>query len=257
MHAAEEYNLSSVNQDEEGKEAALESLSRTMAEIQETVSDKHVLDYFNNMYPAVQDAVKQWKFKTTILPQFDLSLLEGKSQEDIFSMLTSSETHKEKEVFNSILEKAREYQLYVADSSTEVQKLLDLLVQWGILQGEISNSGSASFTIGDYGDNIDSIQSSLSTLRSALDSFNLGSMTEESVLDLMQQFPELAPYIDLTAQGFGRLSEGLNMLIAQQPASLLESLQALKASLHTEEERAEVDLLIDSLQRLSSNKRSA
>ncbi|MCI9140470.1 MAG: hypothetical protein HFI78_12430, partial [Lachnospiraceae bacterium] len=252
MHAAEEYNLSSVNQDEEGKEAALESLSRTMAEIQETVSDKHVLDYFNNMYPAVQDAVKQWKFKTTILPQFDLSLLEGKSQEDIFSMLTSSETHKEKEVFNSILEKAREYQLYVADSSTEVQKLLDLLVQWGILQGEISNSGSASFTIGDYGDNIDSIQSSLSTLRSALDSFNLGSMTEESVLDLMQQFPELAPYIDLTAQGFGRLSEGLNMLIAQQPASLLESLQALKASLHTEEERAEVDLLIDSLQRLSS-----
>ena len=89
MHAAEEYSLSSVNQDEEGKEAALESLSRTMAEIQETVSDKHVLDYFNNMYPAVQDAVKQWKFKTTILPQFDLSLLEGKSQEDIFSMLTN------------------------------------------------------------------------------------------------------------------------------------------------------------------------
>jgi hypothetical protein len=36
--------------------------------------------------------------------------------------------------------------------------------------------------------------------RSALDSFNLGSMTEESVLDLMQQFPELVPYIDLTAK---------------------------------------------------------
>ena len=68
----------------------------------------------------------------------------------------------------------------------------------------------------------------------------------------MQQFPELIPYIDLAAEGFGNLSEGLSTLIEQQPDSLIQRLQALKDSLNTDEERAQVDALIDSLQSLSS-----
>ena len=96
------------------------------------------------------------------------------------------------------------------------------------------------------------IQSSISTLRSALDAFNSGTIDESAVLDLMQQFPELTPYIDLAAEGFGNLSEGLSVLIAQQPEALIQRLEALKESLNTEEERAQVDLLINSLQALSS-----
>ena len=109
-----------------------------------------------------------------------------------------------------------------------------------------------SFNITTYEESIDNIQSTISTLRSALDSFNKGELDESSVLDLMQQFPELAPYIDLAADGFGNLSEGLSTLIAQQPETLIQDLQALKSSLNTEEERAQVDLLINSLQALSS-----
>ena len=109
-----------------------------------------------------------------------------------------------------------------------------------------------SFNIDTYKDQIDDIQSSISTLRSALDSFNSGTLDTSAVIDLMQQFPALVPYVDLAADGFGNLSEGLSTLIAQQPDSLIQSLETLKDSLTTDEERAQVDALINSLQALSS-----
>ena len=122
------------------------------------------------------------------------------------------------------------------------------------VQGEIQNSTTPnlSFNIDTYKDQIDDIQSSISTLRSALDSFNSGTLDTSSVIDLMQQFPALVPYVDLAADGFGNLSEGLSTLIAQQPDSLIQSLETLKDSLNTDEERAQVDALINSLQALSS-----
>lgn len=121
-------------------------------------------------------------------------------------------------------------------------------------KGEIEglNDTPITFTIADHEEAIDNIQSTISTLRSALDSFNQGTLDESAVIDLMQQFPALIPYIDLAADGFGNLSEGLSTLIAQQPESLIQSLQTLKSSLNTDEERAQVDALINSLQSLSS-----
>lgn len=116
----------------------------------------------------------------------------------------------------------------------------------------LNNKNPISFDISTYKDQIDDFQSSISTLRSALESLNTGELSKIQVIDLMQQFPDLVPCIDLTAEGFGNLSEGLSKLIAQQPDSLIEDLDKLKESLSTEEERQQVELLIDSLQRLSS-----
>ncbi|GFI70197.1 chromosome partition protein Smc [Lachnospiraceae bacterium] len=114
------------------------------------------------------------------------------------------------------------------------------------------NDTPVTFTISEHNEAIDNIRSTLSTLHGALNAFNSGTMDESMVLDLMQQFPELIPYIDLAADGFGNLSEGLSTLIAQQPDALIQSLQELKSSLNTDEERAQVDALIDSLQSLTS-----
>lgn len=113
-------------------------------------------------------------------------------------------------------------------------------------------AGNSAFDFSSYKDQVDDIQSSISTLRDALEKLNLGTLDKESVLDLMQEFPDLIPYIDLAADGFGNLSEGLSTLIEQQPDSLIQSLQTLKESLNTDEERAQVDALINSLQALSS-----
>lgn len=119
-------------------------------------------------------------------------------------------------------------------------------------QEKITNIEPQSFDISSYQDSIDDIQSVVETLRGALDSFNQGELDESDVIDLMQQFPDLAPYVDLAADGFGNLSQGLSVLIAQQPTALINSLEQLKLSLRTDEERAQVDELINSLQLLSS-----
>ena len=133
-----------------------------------------------------------------------------------------------------------------AENATDaVQRFEDALAS-------ANDTDPTTFDLTTYKDQIDDIQSTISTLRSALDSFNQGTLDESAVLDLMQQFPELIPYIDLAADGFGNLSEGLSTLIAQQPDVLIQSLQELKSSLNTDEERAQVDALINSLQSLSS-----
>lgn len=119
-------------------------------------------------------------------------------------------------------------------------------------QLQIGSANTNSFDFSSYKDQVDDIQSSISALRDALEKLNLGTLDKESVLDLMQEFPDLIPYIDLAADGFGNLSEGLSVLIEQQPDSLIQSLQTLKESLNTDEERAQVDALINSLQALSS-----
>lgn len=132
--------------------------------------------------------------------------------------------------------------------------LEDLISVVRTYKEELSNipDTAKSFSFPAYEEQINDIQSTISTLRSALDAFNTGTLDESTVLDLMQQFPQLAPYIDLAADGFGNLSEGLSVLLAQQPASLIQSLQELKDSLNTDAEREQVDLLINSLQSLSS-----
>ena len=120
------------------------------------------------------------------------------------------------------------------------------------LDASVVEVGPQAFTFSTYEQQLDGIQSAITTLRSALESFNKGELSKIQVLDLMQQFPELTPYIDLAADGFGNLSEGLSALIEQQPDSLIQSLEQLKDSLSTDAEREQVKLLIDELQRLSS-----
>ena len=256
LDAADAYKQAFASGDEEAINAATESFANIMQQVTTNLEDTSIIDFFNNMYPEIQAVVDNWEFKTKVIPEIDTSELQGKTANDIFEMLTTDGAQKGEAAFNSILEKAIEYGFVVDDSAEEVQKLIDLLIEWKILQGEISDETStpelSSFDLSSYEETIDKIQESISTLRSALDSLNSGELSKIEVVDLMQQFPDLVPYIDLTADGFGNLSEGLSTLIEQQPDSLIQSLQDLKQSLSTDEEREQVDLLINSLQRLSS-----
>lgn len=256
LDAADAYKKAFASGDEEAINVATESFANIMEQATANIEDTSVIDFFNNMYPDIQAIVDKWEFKTKVIPEIDTSELQEKTANDIFKMLTTDGVQKGESAFNSILDKAIEYGFVVDDSTEEVQKLIDLLVEWKILQGEITGETStpelSSFDLSSYEETIDKIQDSISTLRSALDSLNSGELSKIEVVDLMQKFPDLVPYIDLTADGFGNLSEGLSTLIEQQPDSLIQSLQDLKQSLSTDEEREQVDLLINSLQRLSS-----
>lgn len=97
-------------------------------------------------------------------------------------------------------------------------------------------------------DGIDSVQSRLSTLSDALTKLQDGSLGVNDVIDLLQQFPELAPYVDLTAESFGNLEQGLLDLIKASPDDLIETLQEFKATKDlTEEQAAQIDNLCEAL----------
>lgn len=156
--------------------------------------------------------------------------------------------------FKNLNKAIQDSELFLKDGQTAAGSFCEEIYALVKVSDELSESlaEQSTFNISSYEQQLDGIQSTITTLRTALESFNKGELSKIQVLDLMQQFPELTPYIDLAADGFGNLSEGLSALIAQQPDSLIQSLGQLKDSLSTDEEREQVDMLIDSLQRLSS-----
>ena len=101
---------------------------------------------------------------------------------------------------------------------------------------------------------IDAVQSKLSTLSGALTKLQEGSLGINDVIDLLQQFPELATYVDLTADSFGDLEQGLRDLIKASPDDLIESLQKFKETKDlTEEQKNQIDNLCAALSDLPTD----
>lgn len=121
-----------------------EAISGFGTSINEVLNDENVddsvKDYFKDMYPALYREVEKWEFKTNIIPEFDTTGIKGKTQEDILEMLQTDGIQEGEDIFNSIVDKAIEYGLILDDDTEGIQKVLDLLVEWGILQGEINNN---------------------------------------------------------------------------------------------------------------------
>lgn len=142
LDAAEAYKKAFASGDEEAINAAVESFSNIMEEATANLDDDSIIEFFNNMYPDIQAITDKWEFKTKVIPEIDTSELQGKTANDIFKMFTTDGVQKGESAFNSILEKAIEYGFVIDDSTEEVQKLIDLLVEWKILQGDISSEAS-------------------------------------------------------------------------------------------------------------------
>ena len=126
------------------KTAIEEATSGFATSINEVLNDKNVgdsvKDYFKDMYPALYREVEKWEFKTNIIPEFDTSGLQGKTQSDVLEMLQTEGTQDGESTFNSIIDSAIKYGLILDDDTEGIQKILDLLVEWGILQGTITDT---------------------------------------------------------------------------------------------------------------------
>lgn len=273
--------------DFDADKAAQESLEKTQASRYKTTTYESAYGgieegpLYVTQYDELQNAIEAYERYKQKVDSANQSLVEMAKQGD-YSQKEWTEQNKVVETYSQKMEDARSHanklastileQKAALNGNTEDSKELisvidDVISQYNTFVDSINGvtdalneqsdassniESTSSFDLSSYEETIDKIQESISTLRSALDSLNSGELSKIEVVDLMQQFPDLVPYIDLTADGFGNLSEGLSTLIEQQPDSLIQSLQDLKQSLSTDEEREQVDLLINSLQRLSS-----
>ena len=135
--AYQQYQDAYASGDEKAIDNAAANFSSTLSEATKDVDDKSIVDYFNNMYPSMQAVIDKWEFKTKIIPSIDMEELRGKNQNDILKMIRTEGEEDAEKVFNSILENAKEYGLINDINAEGIQKVLDLLVEWQILQGDI------------------------------------------------------------------------------------------------------------------------
>lgn len=142
---------------------------------------------------------------------------------------------------------------------TEDQKVMidSLCTAFQMMANDALNAESAidkvNKVLESANSDIDGFQSSVKTLSDAMTKLQSGELGVSDIVDLLQEFPELAPYIDLTAENFGDLENGLKSLIGNSPDKLIDSLQKMRdTAALTEDQRKQIDLLCEAAKRLSS-----
>lgn len=144
----------------------------------------------------------------------------------------------------------------VSDASTESLNFLAL--GFNNLTNAASGSGAGlsgtTTAIDLINQSIDGVQSKISSLGDSLTKLRDGSLTLEEVIDLIQEFPELAEYVDLTSESFGDLDKGLQKLIRRAPDKLIDELQNFKETTDlTDKQREAIDGLCASMEKLSTD----
>lgn len=120
--------------------------------IQASGSDENIKKYFESLYPELQSKFASWNFEVAI--NANTNGLANKAKEigekytatDLLGMVDDDSSIIADSAFNSLIDKAIEYGVCTNKSAEEVQKLIDLLVELGIVQGNIQDSTSNNET---------------------------------------------------------------------------------------------------------------
>lgn len=94
-----------------------------------------------------------------------------------------------------------------------------------------SSNDVGKFSLESYTKQIDGYQSSISALSEAQSKLFDAKLSSSDVIDLLQQFPELIPYVDMAAEGFGNLSLGLSELSKGKTNTLVNELTSIRETL--------------------------
>lgn len=100
---------------------------------------------------------------------------------------------------------------------------------------------------------VSAVSNEITTLADALSKLHDGTLEANDVITLIEQFPELAEYVDFTADNFGNLEEGLRNLIKSSPDEFVKTLQEFKETNNLTGEAAEqIDALCDAVNNMST-----
>lgn len=211
--------------------------------------DNSVVNYFKSMYPDLQSEVDKWKFKTEIIPTFDTKGLNGKNKNDILEMLETDGTQDGEKEFNDIVSSAKEFGIITDDNAEGIEKILNLLVEWGVLQGDISDKASENTdetsillseeelsSLEDKAKNLTSIiseiESGYNTLQSAIEEYNeQGYLSLDTLESLMALDGD---YLACLVNENGQLSLNQEAMNALAQAKLNEAEASAVAQAMTE-----------------------
>lgn len=126
--------------------------------------NENIKKYFENLYPELQAEFSEWTFELDLKANIDglqdvaNELGEKYSATDLLEMLNTNGIQDGEDAFNSLIDKAVEYGVCTDNSAEEVQKLINLLVELGIIQGEVQSSTSNNKTPLSFTDAISQVQ---------------------------------------------------------------------------------------------------
>ena len=124
----------------EAKKAFYDSLNNAIASSE---NNDNVKRYFENLYPDLYSEISSWDFEYNISANTDgiadtaKEVGEKYTATDLLNMIDIEGVQEGEESFNSLIDKAIEYGVCTDKSAEEVQKLIDLLVELGIIQDNV------------------------------------------------------------------------------------------------------------------------
>ena len=133
----------------EAKKAFYDSLNNAITSAE---NNDNVKRYFENLYPDLYSEISSWNFEYSISANKDgiadtaKEIGEKYTATDLLNMVNTEGVQEGEESFNSLIDKAIEYGVCTDKSAEEVQKLIDLLVELGIVQDNVKGSTSDSET---------------------------------------------------------------------------------------------------------------
>ena len=171
--AYQKYQDAAVLGDEQEAAKAAEDYAKIITDAVSMAlesGDAGVADYFKSMHPELQSMVGQWEFKTKIIPDFDISGLQGKTENDVLAMLQTEDLQEGEAVFNSLIDKAKEYGIITDGNAEGIQEVLELLAEWGILQKDISETELPEPP--SYKDSLDGVQNVAGNLKTLMEVYD-------------------------------------------------------------------------------------
>ena len=133
----------------EAKKAFYDSLNNAITSAE---NNDNVKRYFENLYPDLYSEISSWNFEYSISANKDgiadtaKEIGEKYTATDLLEMVDDESAVIADSAFNSLIDKAIEYGVCTDKSAEEVQKLIDLLVELGIVQDNVKGSTSDSET---------------------------------------------------------------------------------------------------------------
>lgn len=136
--AYSEYQDAFATGNEESIKKAQDNFANILTQATEGVSDESVADFFNDMYPDLQEEVGTWQFETNFTANTDglkdnvseyLSGLDGLYSYDLQNFNYDTATEEQKASYDGLISVARLYGL-------TIDQLIDKLVLMGLVQDE-------------------------------------------------------------------------------------------------------------------------
>jgi len=139
-NAYKEYTKAFAEGDPEAKKAAIQNYAEIVQQATEGIEDESVVDYFNTMYPELQEAVGKWNFEVTFNAALNNKddnfendvkgyLEEFHTAEDIIGYNPNITTRKQAYAYEQL-------KLIAHDYGLEIDKLAEKLAEMGLLSSQ-------------------------------------------------------------------------------------------------------------------------